>query len=134
MATNTLDLEGRLRQKIGRASRTESVAIRFTEAEANELEASAKQAATTLREWGRDALLKAARESRADALFTELIATRMLLVNLLKPMLLGKPMPDNWIEEATSGVHAAKHKAAARLRKEYVVRERKEVSNGDTLG
>jgi hypothetical protein len=47
-------------------------------------------------------------------------------VNLLKPMLLGKSVPENWIVEAMNGVRAVKHKAAADLRKEYAGRDRKE--------
>jgi len=126
MTTSTLDFQDRLKQKIGRASRVRSVAIRFTVAEAEELEGAARAAGTTLREWGRDALLQTCRDPQDDALFTEMIATRLLLVNLIKPMLLGKPVPENWITEAMNGVRAAKHKAAADLRKEYAARDRKE--------
>ncbi len=69
---------------------------------------------------------QACQKPQEDALFTEMVATRLLLVNLIKPMLLGKPVPENWITEAMNGVRAAKHKAAADLRKEYASREPKE--------
>jgi hypothetical protein len=71
-------------------------------------------------------LLREARRAPDDALFTELVATRLLLTNLIKPLLLGKPMPEDWIAKAMAGVREAKHKAAADLRKEYEARGRKE--------
>lgn len=134
MEARELDIEARVNRSQGRDRRSRSFGTKVTRAEEAELYNAARGQGKYAGEWAREVLLKEARRAPDDALFTELIATRMLLVNLLKPMLLGKPVPDNWIEEATSGVHAAKHKAAARLRNEYVVRERKEESNGDTLG
>ncbi len=127
------DLAARLTPKRGREPRSESFATRFTKRELAHLSLAAHASGKTLREWSREALLLAA-GSPDDALFTELVATQLLLVNLLKPMLLGKPVPDNWIGKATSGVHAAKHNVAATLRKEYTVREKKGLSNGDSLG
>ncbi len=126
MGATPIDFEGRFRQRIGRAVRDRSVAIRFTKAEFQEIEAAAKAAATTLREWSRDTLLREARRVPDDALFTELVATRLLLTNLIKPLLLGKPMPEDWITKAMAGVRDVKHKAAADLRKEYEARARKE--------
>ena len=114
------------KQRIGRASRVRSIAVRFTLTEAEELERASKAAGTSLCEWGRDVLLQASRSRETDPVFTELVATRLLIVNLLKPMLLGKSVPENWIVEAMNGVRAAKHKAAADLRKEYAARDRKE--------
>ena len=126
MGTTSIDFEDRFKQRIGRAARDRSVAIRFTEAESLELVATAKSAGTTLREWSREVLLREARRAPDDALFTELVATRLLLTNLIKPLLLGKPMPEDWITKAMAGVRDVKHKAAADLRKEYEARGQKE--------
>jgi hypothetical protein len=126
MGATPIDFEGRFRQRIGRAARAKSVAIRYTESELLEIETAAKAADTTLREWSRAVLLREARRAPDDALFTELVATRLLLTNLIKPLLLGKPMPEDWITKAMAGVREAKHKAAADLRKEYEARARKE--------
>ena len=76
MAANELNLADRLKQRIGRASRVESVAIRFTEAELATLESTAKEKQTNLREWAREVLLREAKSSGADALMTEIIATK----------------------------------------------------------
>jgi hypothetical protein len=129
-----IDFASRLRRSRGRSGRTSVASAKVTPDEHKELEDAAGAEGKALGEWGREVLLAAARQPKDDALFTELVATRLLLVNLLKPMLLGKPVPENWIAEATSGVRSAKHKAAAELRREYASRTRKEVNNGHTMG
>jgi predicted phage gp36 major capsid-like protein len=106
--------------------RTQTVGSRLTASEEQELIHAAGRAGRNISEWTRYVLLAEARRPDSDPLFTELIATRLLIVNLLKPMLLGKSVPENWIVEAMNGVRAAKHKAAADLRKEYAGRDRKE--------
>jgi len=132
--TNGIDLEERLRRSPGRSVRKRIANTRVTEDEYKELDAAARAEGKPLAEWVRDLLLREARRAPDDALFTELVATRLLLVNLLKPMLLGKPVPQNWITDATNGVRGVKHKAAAELRREYASRTRKEVNNGHTMG
>jgi hypothetical protein len=134
MEEKGLDIEARVSRSQGRDRRSRSFGTKLTRTEEAELYNAARGQGKYAGEWAREVLLKEARRAPADPLFTELVATRMLLVNLLKPMLLGKQVPDDWIEQATSGVHAAKHKVAARLQKEYTARERTEVSNDDPLG
>ena len=87
-----MSLEDGLKQRIGRPSRVESVAIRFTEDELAALEKVSQDKSTTLREWAREVLLREARNSRSDALFTEIVATRMLLNLVLKPLACGQVM------------------------------------------
>jgi hypothetical protein len=115
----SIDLNERLRQKIGRPSRVRSVAIRFTETEADQLASAAAKDGDTLREWARDVLLREARRADADALFTEVIATRMLLVNLIKPLVEGATIPKNYVADAMAEVRRVKHKAAKDVRQQY---------------
>jgi hypothetical protein len=56
--------------------------------------------------------LEAAGRSNNAALFTELVATRMLLVNLIKPLILGEKASPPWITEAMTLVRNEKHRAA----------------------
>jgi hypothetical protein len=119
MTNGTLKLEERLRQRIGRPSRVRSVAIRFTEEEAATLNAAAQSDGTTLREWSRHVLLDAAGATASEALFTELVATRMLLVNLIKPLILGEKVSPTWITEAMTMVRKEKHKAAQDVMQQY---------------
>ena len=118
MTNRTLQIEERLRQRIGRPSRVRSIAIRFTEDEAATLNAAAQSDGVTLREWSRHVLLDAA-GAISEALFTELVATRMLLVNLIKPLILGEKVSPTWITEAMTMVRKEKHKAAHDVMQQY---------------
>jgi hypothetical protein len=114
----TQDLAARMATPRSRDSRSESFATRFTKAELAILSRAAAADGMKAREWAREALLKAARQSD-DALFTELVATRMLMVNLLKPLILGKQVSQDWITEAMAAVRREKRKAARELMQQY---------------
>lgn len=126
MATGEVDFEDRLKQRIGRPSRIESVAIRFTEDELETLEQASRDKATTLREWAREVLLREARSSRSDALFTEIVATRMLLNLVLKPLACGQVMTPEEYSGVLANVRATKHKAATDVMEQYAAVEQKE--------
>jgi hypothetical protein len=119
VAEAVLDMQDRLRQRIGRPARVRSIAIRFTEDEARELEKEATARGTTVREWARESLLREARREDGDALFTELVATRMLLVNLFKPLITGKAVSPEWVTEVMAAVRKEKRKAALEVRQQY---------------
>ena len=72
-----------------------------------------------MREWAREFLLSEARRDDADALFTELVATRMLMVNLFKPLITGKPVSPEWVTEVMAAVRKEKRKAAQEVRQQY---------------
>ena len=126
MTAGGLDFEDRLKQRIGRPSRVESVAIRFTEDELAALEKAAQERATTLREWAREVLLREARNSRGDALFTEIVATRMLLNLVLKPLACGQVMTPEEFSGVLANVRTTKHKAATDVMEQYAAAEPKE--------
>ena len=67
-----------------------------------------------LSEWAREVLLREARRSTDDAVFTELVATRMLLVNLIKPLILGEKVSPTWITEAMTMVRKEKAQGSPR--------------------
>ena len=126
MAAGEVDVADRLKQRIGRPSRVESVAIRFTEDELAALEKCAQEKVTTLREWAREVLLREAQNSRSDALFTEIVATRMLLNLVLKPLACGQPMTADEFSAVLANVRTTKHKAAADVMEQYAAAEPKE--------
>ena len=119
MAAGEVDFKDRLKQRIGRPSRVESVAIRFTEDELAALEKVAQEKATTLREWAREVLLREARNSRSDALFTEIVATRMLLNLVLKPLACGQVMTAEDFSNVLANVRTTKRKAAGDVMEQY---------------
>ncbi len=123
MTEGEVDFAERLKQRIGRASRTESVAIRFTEAELATLAGAANAGGDTLREWSREVLLKAARGSVADPTFTELIAMRRLLNSVLRYVACGEIMTASKFNAEMQEIRTTKHKAADEIFQQYAMRE-----------
>jgi len=92
---------------------------RVTAEEQQELHNAVRAQGKSLSEWAREVLLREARRSDHDAVFTEIVATRMLLVNLIKPLILGKPVTSQWITEAMSAVRREKRRAAQEVLQQY---------------
>lgn len=114
-----IDFETSLRRSQGRTSRKIVASAKVTEAERRELDAAAKAEGKALSEWAREVLLREARRTDGDAVLTEVIATRMLLVNLLKPLVMGKTVSQEWITEAMAAVRREKRKAAQEVMQQY---------------
>lgn len=79
-----------------------------------------------LAEWAREVLLRAARSSKADALFTEVVATHMLLNNLLGPMAAGQTVTQEKFVEIIAKVRDSKRNAAREVMRQYTYAEPKE--------
>jgi uncharacterized protein (DUF1778 family) len=114
-----LRMDVRLARSTGRAGRDRMANARVTADEQRELHAAARSQGKSLSEWAREVLLREARRSGVDAVFTEIVATRMLLVNLIKPLILGKPVTSEWITEAMSAVRREKRRAAQEVMQQY---------------
>lgn len=99
--------------------RSQTVGTRVTLSEEQELTSAAEREGRNVSEWARETLLNAARCSKQDVVITELVATRMLLVNLLKPLALGEKVSPAWITEAMTMVRKEKHKAAEEVLQQY---------------
>lgn len=113
-------LKSRLDRRIKSGEhRTQTVGTRVSLSEERELIAAANRDSINMSEWVRDVLLREARRSTDDAVFTELVATRMLLVNLIKPLILGEKVSPTWITEAMTMVRKEKHKAAQDVMQQY---------------
>ena len=125
MQTDSVSLETRLARSLGRGGRTKMANARVTEKECQELHAAARAAGQSLSEWSREVLLREARRSKDDALFTETIATRMLLVNLLRPLLLREAVSTESISEIMAGVRQQKHETAREVMKQYESEEQR---------
>jgi hypothetical protein len=116
----TLDLVEKLDHRLKvETRRTSTVGTRVTAPEERELASAAQRNGKNLSEWAREVLLREARRSDHDAVFTEIVATRMLLVNLIKPLILGKPVTSQWITEAMSAVRREKRRAAQEVLQQY---------------
>ena len=122
MPTETLGLHARLQRIKGRETRSQSIATRFTKAEEKTLLRVASDQGMNLREWSRDVLLSAARGTQLrdeSALFAEVQALRLLLINTLEPLLRGDKMTPEQFKEMLRYVKTNKRRAAADMLASY---------------
>jgi hypothetical protein len=103
--------------------RTHTVSGKFTDAEAKALEKKASERGQLLGEWARESLLAAGRQQQQDkenvALFAEVQALRLLLINTLEPLLRGEKMTPEQFKEMLRYVKTNKRKAAADMLASY---------------
>ena len=111
---------GRLRD-----SRSRSLGTKLTLAEEREMARAAAAVGKSASEWAREVLLREARRSE-DPLFIELIATRMLLVNLLKPLAMGKIVTQEDYTRISAAVRSDKRKVANEIQQQYTAPAAKE--------
>lgn len=122
MPSQTSEIEGRLQRLKGRETRTQSIATRFTRTEERALLRVAASSGKNLREWAREVLLDAANEQQngdGAALFAEVQALRLLLINTLEPLLRGEKMTPEQFKEMLRYVKTNKRKAAADMLASY---------------
>ncbi|GAA3767225.1 hypothetical protein GCM10022270_29560 [Terriglobus aquaticus] len=119
-------VESRLSRSQGRSSRVCVAQARITEDEREQLLGAARAEGRALGEWAREVLLRAARRSE-DPLFTELIATRMILLNLLKPLAMGQVVTPEDFTRISATVRSDKRKVAQEIRQQYVTASPKEL-------
>ena len=123
----SVDISSHSRADERRESRSESLATRFTQSEVDALSKAAATAGKTLRAWSRDVLLREARRSSDDPLFTELIATRMILLNLLKPLAMGQKVTPEDFTRISATVRSDKRKVAQEIQQQYAPAAPKEI-------
>jgi hypothetical protein len=125
-STSTLDLSTRLRRSEGRGGRTFAATAKLSKTELSELEQAAKNKQQAVSEWAREVLLREARSTRTDALFTEIVATRMLLNLVLKPLATGTVMKPEEFTGVLATVRTTKHQAATDVMEQYATAGQKE--------
>ncbi len=109
----------------GRAPRSQSMGTKLTKQEESEVIVAAEHQGKAPGEWERDVLLAAARNrlpSDDSALFVELQALRLLLVNTLEPLLRGDRMTAEQFKEMLRYVKVNKRKAAEDMLASYAER------------
>jgi uncharacterized protein (DUF1778 family) len=126
MDNDDLGISNRIHRRKSGDSREKTIGARISAEEERELIAAADREGRNVSEWTREVLLREARRATDDALFTEVVATRMLLVNLLEPMALGKQLTPARITEIMTQVRKGKHNAAREVMQQYTSPEQKE--------
>ncbi len=115
-----LGMRDRLRRAKGRPVRTRTVGVRFTPQEEDDLKAVAKAAGLYTTEWAREVLLEQARGgANCAAVFTEVVALRMLLNSILRPVAFGERMTPEAYAQVLAEVRAGKHEAAQDMLSKY---------------
>jgi predicted glycosyltransferase len=110
----SLDLSTRLRRSRGRSGRVFSINSKLTEPELRLLENVAAENGKAVSEWAREVLLEAAQRTGPDVVLVELVATRMLLVNMLKMIGQTRALP----EAEYTKIHAEVQKVKRRIARE----------------
>ena len=110
-----LDLDTRLRRSRGRTARVFSINSKLTESELRLLENVSAQAGKTVSEWAREILIEAAQRTGPDVLLVELVATRMLLVNMLKMIGQTRALPEAEYTKIHTEVQKVKRRIAREL-------------------
>ncbi len=126
MSSEDLGIAKRLGRLKSGDSRTKTVGSRLTGGEERELIAAAERNGRNVSEWSREVLLREARRSKDDALFTEVIAIRMLLNNLLGPIAGGQTVTEKNYVEIMANVRLGKRNAAREVMQQYTEAEQKE--------
>jgi len=120
MEEESLGIAARLDRRIGRASRTKSLSIRFTEAEEAALRKLAAAQGKTVREWARGALLQNLAPVQMDrAIFTELMGLRLFTNSVLRAIALGQPMTEKLFEAHLDEAKRTKHQTADNVLGQY---------------
>ena len=110
-----IDVGGRLRRSRGRSARAFSVSSRVTEQEFRALEKAAAENGKAVGEWAREVLVEAAQGGGPDAVLVELVATRMLLVNMVKMIGQGHQITEADYARINTQVQGAKRRVASEI-------------------
>ena len=120
MQDGSLGIADRIERRIGRPSRVRSLSIRFTKDEERRLAKLAEAEGRTVREWGREALLANLKPQPNDtAIFTELMALRLLMNGVLRSLVLGEKMTPEQHQALVTEVRKTKHEVATNVLKQY---------------
>jgi uncharacterized protein (DUF1778 family) len=125
VSNTTIDV--RLARSTGRSGRDRMANARVTAEEQQELHEAARSHGKSLSEWAREILLREARRSDEDPLFIELVATRMILLNLLKPLAMGQVVTPEEFTRISATVRSDKRRVAQEIQQQYIKTSPKEV-------
>lgn len=115
-----LGISARLSRSSSRPSRDQMANARVTRDEQRELTEAARAEGKALSEWAREVLLERARGgANSSTVFTELIALRMLVNNVLRSVALGKTMSEKEYAQVLAEVRTNKHAAAGEVLTQY---------------
>ncbi len=126
MHTDDQVIARRLRRIKSGSNRDRTVGSRITRDEEAELVSAADRAGRNISDWTRDVLLREARGSRTDVLLTEIVAMRMMLNSLLRPLSCGETItPDDFTAQMMT-IRTTKQKVTQEILQQYAATTTKE--------
>ena len=117
--TKPRSFDSRLSRSKGRAAREHVAQARVTADEQADILKAARSSGKAVGEWIREVLVREAHREE-DPLFIELIATRMILLNLLKPLAMGQQVTTEDFARISATVRKDKRKVAQEIQQQYL--------------
>jgi len=126
MQSDNIDLTRRLRRNRSGSDREKTVGTRISASEQIELIEAADRAGCSVSEWTREVLLREARSTEADAVFSEVVALRMMLSSLLRPLCCGQVITAEAFAAELQNIRNTKQQVAQDIRQQYAAASGKE--------
>ena len=95
--------------------RTRSIGFKVSEAEYVRLATVARTKGLTLGEWCREVMLQTS-DDKPDPALAEIVGVRLLLVNVLRPLLIGQRLSPETFDRFLDEISQVKYELAAKLR------------------
>ncbi len=92
MSAIELGVQPQLNRGRTASRRSQSLGTKLTISEEKEVAQAAEAQGKSASEWAREVLLREARGCRTDVLLTEIVAMRMMLNSLLRPLSCARPL------------------------------------------
>ncbi len=106
--------------------RSQSLGTKLTISEEKEVAQAAEAEGKSASEWAREVLLREARGCRTDVLLTEIVAMRMMLNSLLRPLSCGETItPDDFTAHMMT-IRTTKQRVTQEILQQYAATTAKE--------
>ena len=116
MLTNQATPDRRASRIKGRSQRTQSIGTKLTRQEESHVLSAAEVAGKVPSEWVRDLITRELRTSSGpDAFLAEILGVRLLLVNVLRPLVSGQKMSSEAFDKLLDDIGTTKYDLATKL-------------------
>jgi hypothetical protein len=114
--TNQATPDRRASRIKGRSQRTQSIGTKLTRQEESDVLSAAEGAGKVPSEWVRDLIMRELRTSSSpDAFLAEILGVRLLLVNVLRPLVSGQKMSAEAFDKLLDDIGTTKYDLATKL-------------------
>jgi hypothetical protein len=116
MLANVASRSRRTSRLKGRSQRTQSIGTKLTLQEVSDVLSAAEKEGKVQSEWVRDVIMRELRASSGANMFlAEILGVRLLLVNVLRPLVAGQKLSAEAFDELLDDIGATKYEVATKL-------------------